>query len=96
MDSSDQKFREKGIVKGGIRFLKPADALAEIRESRDRRVGVLGIDGFYLTDEGTQPAMEHSIDLSGVKNDQERWALAEQFLAERLDARLYFEVVLDG
>lgn len=91
----EHEFRGRGVERGGILFLRPADALDMIAVCRERSTQILGIDGFQLTERATQPAMDHSIDLSRVPAESERWGLAEQFLRRHLDSGLYFEVVLD-
>ncbi len=75
-------------------MLQPSDAIAFVRRCRERQVKVLGLDAFHITPETRQPDMGESIDLSLPEyRGQDCWALAEEFLSQRVESGLYFEVV---
>jgi hypothetical protein len=86
------EFKSRGIVRGGILILGPHEALAMVARAREQSVPVLGVDGFWITEQTTQPDMEHSIDLGGA---QSSWRRAEEFIRTRADSDLMFEVVAD-
>lgn len=95
LPSIEDEFEHLGVVRGGILFLSATNALTVLEQCRIRGIGVLGIDGFRVSDKGTQPVQEHSLDLSGVHKPQTRWATLERFLSERLTSGLHFELVMD-
>lgn len=94
MTKIEDEFREVGVIRGMTLMLKPSDAVAFVRRCREQQVKVLGLDAFHLTDATTQPDMGESVDLSLPEfRSQDCWALAEEFLSQRLESGLYFEVV---
>ena len=94
MEPLEQEFCSKGVLRGGILLLKATDALEMVRRCRELGVEVLGIDGFRITDQTTQPLMEESIDLSKPGGAHDGWTLAEAFLGRRADTDIFFEVVI--
>jgi hypothetical protein len=96
MAKIEDEFRDAGIVRGMTLILQPSDAIAFVRRCRERQVKVLGLDAFHITPETRQPDMGESIDLSlPPHRGEDCWQLAEEFLNERLNSGLYFEVVAD-
>ena len=94
----EDEFRKKGLTRGNTVRFRAAEALAVIRRCCARRVAVLGIDGFFLTEHTTQPSMAHSIDLSDIEsfhNPVDCWTRAERFIQINADKGLYFEIVMD-
>lgn len=66
-DSSDldAEFRDRAVMRSGLRLFRPDDAIDVIRRCRDAGIRVLGIDAFVdLPGEVVQPALDHSIDFS--------------------------------
>ena len=55
-------------------------------------IGILGIEGFYLTDTMTMPQLDHILDLSG---DPRAYGTARDFLREGEGLPLYYEFTLD-
>jgi hypothetical protein len=55
-------------------------------------VGILGIDGFYLTDKMTMPQGDHILDLSIASHNYE---VARQFLRLGDGLPLFYEFTLD-
>mgnify|MGYP001294544475 CR=1 FL=1 len=95
MTSIESEFRDRGILRGGILFVRQPIALEMVRVSRKRNVKILGIEGFRLADATTQPIPEHSIDLSkDLFREAECWDRAEKFLNDRPGLDIYFEVDL--
>jgi hypothetical protein len=91
MNKIEIEFRNRGVVQGKTLYLKPVDAIEMVKKCKNCGFRIFGIDGVRITDNTTQPDMNHSIDFGGLKIDC--WAGAEQFLKERLDSDLYFEIV---
>ena len=82
-------------------MLPPEKAIGLIRRCKESGLRVLGIDGFRLTENTTQPLMEHSIDYSiaepfGVERDDviANCHAAEEFIKAKLDLGLYFEITI--
>ncbi len=86
-------FQERGVVRGGILFLRAGDAVALTEAARQRGVRVLGIDAFRLGADVTQPLMEHSVDFSSESRGTDLWTRASDFI-RRQPTDLFFEVVL--
>jgi hypothetical protein len=55
-------------------------------------VGILGIDGFYLTDKTTMPQDDHILDLSTASR---AYDVARQFLGRGDGLPLFYEFTLD-
>lgn len=93
MSLIDREFGERAIVRGGILMLNAGDAAKAIHRARDLGIRVLGVDGFAVTADITQPMMEHSIDISATASGC--WDRAIRFLDNYQGSELLFEVVLD-
>jgi len=89
----ERAFRSKGELRGGILFLRPKDAVSLIEAAREHGIRVLGIDGFILTAQTTQPVMERSIDLTRARIE-DPWSAATSFVRQYDDTKYRFEVVL--
>ena len=89
-DNILEKYKKEGVVRGGITLLPYKNAVALINELRSLNKKVLGIDGFMLSERETEPHMEHSFDCSNASDGA---TLSLQFLEERKDLNLFFEVV---
>lgn len=87
-------FASRGVRRGGLLMLPPADALALVRRARAEGIAVLGVDGFLLGPDSTRPVPGDTLDLSGASIPADPWSDAEAFLERRLDSGLHFEVVL--
>ena len=73
-------------------MLAPDVALDLIATARHRRVGILGLDTFRITDTSTEPLLEHIADYS---SSPEAWDAADAFVRQRANLGFVFEVVLD-
>lgn len=92
----EEEFKELSVLPGDTLVLRPLDAITFVRRCREKRVKVLGLDGFHLAGDSIQPDMAESIDFSLPHyRDKDCWHLAENFLNERLGRSLFFEVVAD-
>jgi len=79
---------------GGILFLIPSDAIDLIKACQEENRKILGIDAFILSDRGTQPVMEHSIDYSDTyRKNSRNWDEAINFIEQRKNKGYHFEVV---
>ena len=79
----EQLFVPRGVVRGGLLFLRAPEALEFIEAARLRSLPVLGIDGFELTETTTKPCLEHILDLSPERVARDTWQEAKQFVEER-------------
>ena len=86
-------FRERGVVRGGILFLRADDAVGLTEAARQRGIRVLGVDAFRLSDDATQPLMQHSVDFSPESRESDLWTKASDFI-RRQPTDLFFEVGL--
>lgn len=68
------------------------NAIDFVIECSKNNIRILGIDGFFLTTEKTQPSLENSIDFSLEVNIQNVYKKAIAFL-ENKNEELYFEIV---
>jgi len=79
-------------------MLYPQDALRMIQRCQELTVPVLGIDAFRLRSDGIQPVSEQSIDFTSSSNltmpRAEIWTAARDFVQQRLQSGLVFEVVI--
>lgn len=85
--------RGRGVVRGGILFLRANDAVALTEAARQRGVRVLGVDAFRLSDDVTEPLMQHSVDFSSESQEADLWTKASDFI-RRQPTDLFFEIVL--
>ncbi len=71
------------------------DAIALIQEAHKRRIIILGIDTFRLTEKTTEPMLDHILDLStrGFFADDD-WDQSIRFIQERARHGFHFEIVL--
>lgn len=94
-DPIEEGFQHLGVVRGGILFLSATNALTVLEQCRTRGIGVLGVDGFHLSEEETRPVQEHSLDVSAAHSADERLIRVERFVQDRLSSGLHFEIVLE-
>jgi hypothetical protein len=91
----EREFVSRGLIRGGILFLRVDEAIEMVKRCREVKVQVIGIDAFILTDRTTQPVMEQSIDLSVPYPKPDSCDRAEKFLRKHIDQDFFFEVVVD-
>jgi hypothetical protein len=87
----DAEFRDRAVLRSGLRLFRPDDAIDVIRRCRDAGIRVPG--------EVVQPALDHSIDFSSVRHRSlllDSWRNAEAFVRERRATPFLFEVVVEG
>jgi hypothetical protein len=89
-------FSERAIIRGGILIFTKQDTLEFIEQCRKSGIGILGIDAFFITETSTQPSMEHSVDYSSDRADQDcyNYDRALKFVAEK-DDHIFFEIVCE-
>ena len=86
------KYESKGRRSGRILLLDPATARELIADARSAGVGVLGVDGFLVSERGIQPLQQCELDVEGEPDPHETTAA---YLAEFIDGGLMFEVALE-
>ena len=87
----EKLFEPVALIRGGVFLLKAEDALRFVEECEQRRVAILGVEGFRLLEQMIQPFQEHSFDLERVNPESHK--ITKDFIANRLDQNLWFEVV---
>jgi hypothetical protein len=98
-DRIEREFTNRAILRGGLLLLQPSDAIDMVQRCRQESLAILGIDAFKITATATQPVIEDSIDFSGetrAVHSLNVWQEAEQFLRNRQNKGLVFEIVLDS
>lgn len=88
-----KELRSFAIKRGGIVFFNARSALELLAWLDAEQIPILGVDGFFLAQQSTQPSMDYSIDLS----DSENAAVEAKRHIEKLsDQPLFFEVVAEA
>ena len=97
-----EKFKNKIIKRNKLELFTKEDALSFINECEKNSIVIFGIDGFYLTEKTIQPSMENSLDFGNLPLNVEElvthkgiYYIAETFLNNTKDEKLYFEIVYD-
>lgn len=88
-----ESFRQFAQQRGGLLFFPPAKALEVVDALEKAKVKIWGLDAFKLTSLETQPISEHSLDFSGTTG--EVWEQTKNFLNEKKNTGLFFEVIAD-
>lgn len=95
MGVMEREFSSRAIRRGGLYFYQPQDAIEVIRACRRRGKVILGVDAFEISERFTKPVQEESIDFSAKGIVSGNWDEAEQFVRERQNRGLVFEVVYE-
>ncbi len=92
----EQEFKSRAVRNaGGLLLLATDDAVALVRRAADARIPILGVDGIFVSERGTESPTEHLADYSAaVASGHGCWSSAEAFIEERRTAGMVFEVVL--
>jgi len=110
MNKVEERFKDKGIMQSGGWFILPKkDAMALVEECEKESIGILGIDGFFVHEDGRlEPSLENTADFSyfpsqipflesknpEVVNAKNVYEASRAFLKEK-DDKMYFEIVCD-
>jgi hypothetical protein len=83
-------------VRAGIAWLSPDDAIHAIDAAKSAGVPILGFDAAFFHGGTTQPSLEDSWDYSSgaYPSVADPYAHAIQFIQERAEKGLRFEIVL--
>lgn len=92
MNSLENKYESKGIKRGGLLLFSKPIAIEFIEDCKKLNIDILGIDGFILSGEKTQPSLANSIDYSGFQEKANLYHKAITFLDSQND-NLYFEII---
>ncbi len=93
MNKIENLFKDRGVQRGGIHLYSKYDALNFVEECYKQSVYILGIDGFYITEDITEPSIENSIDFTILPLKREDiFEMAKKFLDKREDS-LFFEII---
>ena len=89
----EKRFENLALIRGGVFLLSPADAMQFVNTCKEQGIAVLGVEGFKVCGETIQPFQEHSLDFAGVIEDSHEATV--QFLQDRKDTGLWFEIITD-
>ena len=90
----EKEFIPFAEIRGETLLLPFNYAIEFINRCEQKNIKILGIDGFFLTNNITRPSMEDSIDLSSAKNDKS-YKIAKLFIKKRQNKNTHFEIVID-
>ena len=92
----EEEFRPRGAApESSLLLLRAADAVELVDRAAEEGVPILGIDGFRLSAQGLEPALDHIADYSAAVADGHGcWEAADAFIRARSDASLVFELTL--
>jgi hypothetical protein len=86
------EFASSAMFRGGVALFPVRTAIEIVKRCKALNIRVFGLDGFFLTETTTEPSLENSIDLSKMEANCHELAL--EFLFERSNSGMYFEVVI--
>ncbi len=90
-----EKFKDRAIFRGGVYTFTAADAVTVIEAAARKGYSVLGIDGFFLRPNATEPSLENSVDYSeGAQQHADTSRAAVDFVQQRARSGLQFEIIL--
>ena len=92
MNKVEQMFMGKALNRSGIMRYSKHDAIDFIKECNKNGIGLLGLDGFFISGTTTQPSLNDSIDFSANQYFQNVYDEAMEFIKSR-KGNLYFEIV---
>ena len=92
----ERAFASRNVSSGGgLLLLRPEDAIELVRCAADEGVPILGVDGMHVTETRTDSPIEHLADFSRrVAEGHGCWQEAEEFIRERGQSGLVFELTL--
>ncbi|MDD2401323.1 MAG: hypothetical protein PHD60_03735 [Clostridia bacterium] len=95
MKTLEDEFSNVAIMHLDMNMYYPKDALLLIRRCKELNKKILGIDAFIVDGEKIQPSLEHSIDFSIKKSQNEYgfWEEAENFIKQITNDKYVFEIV---
>ena len=94
MNKVEKRFVNKALNRSGVILYSKEDALEFIEECSKNDIGLLGIDGFFITNKTTQPSLVDSKDFSTGLRCQNVYDEAIEFLEAR-NSNLYFEIICE-
>lgn len=95
MKKIENLFKGRVLQRGGINLYSKYDALRFIAECEKEAVTILGIDGFFLAEDATEPSLENSVDFSVLSLKNENiFPMAKEFL-DKQGENLFFEIIYE-
>ncbi|MFB0957514.1 MAG: hypothetical protein QMB61_00675 [Clostridiaceae bacterium] len=86
-----KNFKNHAIIPAYTPYFDAGTAIEIISECKKEQVQIYGIDAVKISEYGTQPFMEHSVDYSYVSNV---WDEALTFIHSKQNLGLHFEIVM--
>lgn len=94
------KFLPRAVLHHGMFLLRYDEALEFVQECERENLLILGIDGLWLHGYGIQPDMGHDLDFTTKDGPKSAlgdcWAGSIEWLQQRSDLELWYEIVCDG
>lgn len=88
---TEKRFLQGGRQVGSVFVLPAREAIAMTQYCQSNGIDVFGAEGFRMLGDRIQPQQEHSCDFE--EDVPRRHHRLVEFLSERLDTDLWFEVV---
>ena len=89
------EFRRYGVHRAGTDYFCRQTALEIVDRCEASGIRILGIDGFYLTANVTEPAIDWILDLSDAESSSSAYNGARAFLEKGAELPLFYEFVLE-
>lgn len=94
MNKVEEIFIEKAVERGGLFLYSRENAIAFVKACKNEKIHLLGMDGFFLTNNRIQPSLEDSLDFSSLFFQEDVYEKAIDFLEIRSDD-LFFEIICE-
>ncbi len=91
----EREFESRGLVRGGLLLMSAEVAIELIARYRERLIPILGIDGFVVGPDSTQPDMADDIDFSTMDAHVDSWRFSEMYLQSRIGNDRLYEIIVD-
>jgi hypothetical protein len=89
------EFRPRGLSRDGSLVFSPDTALDLISEAEARRIRILGIDSYRISDTTWECLIDEQANYS---RDQicapDNWSVSRNFISDRMDRGFHFDVAL--
>ncbi|REG76896.1 hypothetical protein [Algoriphagus antarcticus] len=95
MNRIEKLFKDRVVQRGGINLYSKVDALNFIKECEKDQVYILGVDGFYITEDKTEPSLDNSIDFSLLSVNRDRVFLMLKEFFNNKEESLFFEIIYE-
>ena len=92
MNKIELLFKDKAIKRYGLDLYSKENALYFIELCRKEKIRILGIDGFFITENSIQPSLANSVDFTMKPFEGDVYTASSTFL-ETINEKMVFEIV---